>query len=83
MINLLKANLDRLELSVHIILKSSRRRITDLEDVHICNENRYSFIALNAASENICCKTLKMRHMSNFFQICLKREKKKQACHNL
>lgn len=79
----LKANEDGLELGVYIRLKSSRRSITNLEDKCICKQNRQSFIAFSVANENTGCKTLKMGHISNFLQICLKRERKKRICPNI
>lgn len=76
MTNHLKANQDRLELWVHFIKKSSRRSITNLEDIYICKQNRHSSIALNVANETIGCKTPKWQHMSNFLQMFEERKEK-------
>lgn len=77
MANPLKADQDRLELSVYIILTSSRTSITDLEDIPICKQNRHCFVVFNVSNENVGCTALTMGHTSNFLQLRLKRKRKK------
>ena len=75
MTNHLKPNQDRLEFGVYIIKKSSRRSIIYLDDIYICKQNR-QFYSSYVANEAIGYKILKMGHISNFLQICLKRNQR-------